>query len=61
MTPRRIGSTGMDPAMAHSQYDQTNFDEDVVDYVPEKVIELADICFNSHSSFLAATEAGMQF
>jgi len=57
----RIHSTGTDPAMAQPHHDQGSFDEDFLDYVPEELIEQPDHSFNRLSSFVAATEACMQF
>jgi len=54
-------STGTDPAMAQPDNDQGSFDEDFLDYIPEELIEQPDNSFNRHSSFVAATEASMQF
>jgi len=61
MIRRRIHSTGTDPARAQPHNDQGSFDEDFLDYVPEELIEQPDNSFNRLSSFVAATEASMQF
>jgi len=61
MIRRRIHSTGTDPVMAQPHNDQGSFDEDFLDYVPEELIEQPDNSFNRLSSFVAATEASMQF
>jgi len=58
---RRIHSTGTDPAMAQHPNDQGSFDEDMLDYVSEELIGQPDICLIPLSSFVAATEASMQF
>jgi len=58
---RRIHSTGKDPTMAHPHNNQGSFDEDFLVYVPEELIAQADNSFNRLSSFVAATEASMQF
>jgi hypothetical protein len=47
--------------MAQPQNDQGSFDEDFLDYVPEKLIRQPDNSFNRLSSFVAATEASMRF
>jgi len=56
-----IHSTGMDPAMAQSHNNQASFNEGFLDYVLEELIEQPDNCFICLSSFVAATEACMQF
>jgi len=61
MIRRRIHSTGTDPAMAQPHNDQGSFDEDFLDYILEELIEPPDNSFNRLSSFVAATEASMQF
>jgi len=61
MIRRRIHSTGTDPAMAQPRNNQGSFDEDSLDYVPEELIEQPDNSCNRLSSFVAATEASMQF
>jgi len=61
MIHRRIHSTVTDPAMAQPHNNQGSFDEDFLDYVPEELIEQPDNSFNHLSSFVAATEASMQF
>jgi len=61
MIRRRIHSTGTHPAMAQPHNDQGSFDEDILDYVPEELIEQPDNSFNRLSSFVVATEASMQF
>jgi len=58
---RKFHSTGMDPAMAQPYNDQGSFDEDCLDYLPEKLIEQPNSSFNRLSSFVAATEASMRF
>jgi hypothetical protein len=58
---QRIHSTGTDPAMAQSDNDQGSFDEDFFDYVLEVLLELPDCSSNRFSSFVAATEASIQF
>jgi len=42
---RRIHSTGTDPAMAQPQNDQCGFDEDILDYIWEELIEWHDNMF----------------
>jgi len=61
MIRQRIHSTGTDPAMAQPHNDQGSFDEDLLDYVPEKLIELPNHSFNRLSRFVVATEASMRF
>jgi len=61
MIHRSIHSTGMDPAMAQHHNDQGSFDKDFLLYVPEKLIEQPESIFIWLSSFVAATEASMQF
>ena len=47
--------------MAQPHNDQGSFDENLLDYVPEELIEQPNNSFNRLSSFVAATEASMQF
>ena len=47
--------------MAQPHNDQGSFDEHFLDYVLEELIEQPDNSFNRPSSFVAATEASMQF
>jgi len=61
MIRRSIHSTGIDPAMAQLNNDQCSFDEDFIDYVLEELIEQPSNSFNHLSSFVAATEASLQF
>jgi len=61
MIRRRIHSTGMDPAMAQPNNDQGSFDEKFLVHVPEEQFEQPDKSFNHCKSFVAATEASMQF
>jgi len=61
MICRRILSTGTDPAMAQPHNDQGSFDENLLDYIPEELIEQPNNSFNRLSSFVAATEASMRF
>jgi hypothetical protein len=61
MIRRRIHSTGTDPAMAQPHDNEGSFDERLLDYIPEELIEQPDNSFNRLSSFVAATEASMQF
>jgi hypothetical protein len=56
----RIHSTGTDPPMAEPHNDQSSFDADFSDYVPEELIEQPDNFFNRLSSFVTATEASMR-
>jgi len=58
---RRIHSTGTDPAMAQPHNNQGSFDGDLLDYIPEELIEQPDNSFHPLSSFVAATEASMRF
>jgi hypothetical protein len=60
MICRRIHSTGTDPAMAQPHNDQSSFDGDFPDYVPEELIEQPDNSFNHLGSFVTATEASMR-
>jgi len=57
---QRIPHTGMDPAMAQCHNNQCSFDENILDYVPEMLIEQPNISVNNLSSFVAATEAWLQ-
>jgi len=57
----RIHSTGMDPAMAQPHNDHGSFDEDILNCIPEELIEQPDNSFDCLSSFIAATEASMLF
>jgi hypothetical protein len=61
MIRRRIHSTGTEAAMAQPHIDQGSFEEGYPDSVVEERIQQADISFNCLSSFVAATEASMQF
>jgi len=61
MIHRRIHSTGLVPAMAQSHNNQGSFDEDFLDYIPDKLIEQPDNSFNYLSTFVVATEASMRF
>jgi len=61
MIRRRIHWTGSDSVVAESDNDQGRVDEEFLDYVPEKLTVYPDKFFNCLSSFLAATEASMQF
>jgi len=56
-----IHSTGTDRVIAQPYNNLGSFDEVFVDYVPEELIEQPDNSFNHLSSFIAATEASMQF
>jgi len=47
--------------MAQSHNDEGSVDEDFLDYSPEELIEQPDNFSNRLSSFVAATEATMQF
>ena len=61
MIRQRIHWTGMAPAMPQPHNDQGNFDQDFLHYVPEELLEQRDNSFNCHSSFVATSEASMQF
>jgi len=61
MIHQTIHSTGTDPVMAQPHNDQGSFDEDILDYVPEELIEQPNNSFYHCSSFVAATEASMRF
>jgi len=61
MTRRKIHSIGTDPAMPQPHNDQGSIDEDILDYVPEELIQQPDNSLNRLSSFVAATEASMRF
>ena len=61
MICQRIHSTGTDPAMAQPHTELGSVDENLNDSVPEELIEQPDNCCNHLSSFIAATEASMQF
>jgi len=56
-----IHSTGTDPAMAQLHNNQGSFDQNLLDYVTEELIEQPDNSLNHLSSFVAATAAGMEF
>ena len=58
---RRIHSTGTDPVMAQPHKVQGTSDEDFLDYIPQELMEQPDNSFHRLSSFVAATEASMQF
>ena len=53
--------TGTDPAMAQPHTDKGRYDENILDYLPEELIEQPDNSLYCLSSFVAATEASMQF
>ena len=59
MICRRIHSTGVDRAMAQPHNYQGSCYEDLLDYVPEELIEQPDNSFNRLISFVAATEASV--
>jgi hypothetical protein len=61
MFRQRIHSTGSDLTIAQPHNNLGSFDGNIVDYVPEKLIDQPDNSFNSLSSFVAATEASMPF
>jgi len=61
MIRRRIHSTGTDRAMAQPHNDRGSVDEDFLLNMPEELIEQPDNLFHCLSSFVAATEASMQF
>ena len=61
MICRRIHSTCTYRAMAPPHNDQGSFDEDFLDYVLEELREKPDNAFHCLRSFVAATEASMQF
>jgi hypothetical protein len=61
MIRRRIHSTGTDPVMGQLHNDQGSIDEECLEYIPEELIEQPHTPFNHLSSFVAATEASMQF
>jgi len=58
---QRIHSTGTDPAMAQPHNDQGSSDDDFLDIVQEELLVQPENSFNHLSSFVAATEASMQF
>jgi len=60
MIGRRINSTSTNPAMAQPHNYQGNFDENILDYVQEELIEQSDNSCNHLSSFGAATEGRMR-
>ena len=51
----------MDPAIAQLHNDQGSCDEDFLEYILEELKEQPENYFNCLSSFVAATEASMQF
>jgi len=61
MICRRIHPTGTLPALAQPHVDQSTFDEDLLEYIPEGLIEQPDNFFNPLSHFVPATEVIMQF
>jgi hypothetical protein len=54
-----IQSTGTDPLMAQPPNNWGSYHEDFLDYILEELIEQPDNSVYCHSSFDAATEAGM--
>ena len=61
MIYRRIHSTGSDPAMAHPPNNESRFDENFLDHIPEELIEQPENSSNRLSSFVAVTEASLRF
>ena len=58
---RRILATGKEPAMAKPRNNQGTLYDDFLDYVLEELIQQPDDSFNRLSSFVAATDASIQF
>jgi len=57
----RISSTGPNPAVAQPDNSQGTCDKDFLNYILENLIEQPENTFDCRSSFVAATEASMQF
>jgi hypothetical protein len=61
MIRQRNHSTGTDPAMAQPHNDQRSIDVYFLALLQQELIEQSDNSFNCLSSFLAASEAIMEF
>jgi hypothetical protein len=56
-----INLSGTDTVTAHPQIEIPNFDGDFLDYVTEELLDKSNNFFNYLSSFVAATDSGMNF
>jgi len=61
MIRQRIHSARMDPVMAQPRNHHSSFDEDLLDHVPDELIEQPNNSFNHLSSFVTASDVSMQY